>query len=114
MSYYANGELKVVYLSTDKSILDKVEKAFLHINQRYDFECDISDYTTTVEAWGNEPYSRAVTEKLLDLLSDIAQIQEGSSLEFCGEDRTHWRYIFEGGRWKEQSGKLVYKDCEVN
>ena len=58
VSYYANGELKVVYLSTDKSILDKVEKAFLHINQRYDFECDISDYTTTVEAWGNEPYIR--------------------------------------------------------
>ena len=124
MSYYANGELKVVYLSTDKSILDKVEKAFLHINQRYDFEChinqrydfecDILDYTTTVEAWGNEPYSRTVTKKLLDLLSNIAPIQEGSSLEFCGEDRTYWRYIFEGGRWKEQTGKLVYEDSEVN
>ena len=114
MSYYANGELKIVYLSTDKRILDKVEKAFLHINQRYDFECDILDYTTTVEAWGNEPYSRTVTKKLLDLLSGIAQIQECSSLEFCGEDRTYWRYIFEGGRWKEQTGKLVYEDSEVN
>ena len=94
-------------------IPEKVENAFLYVNQRYDYDCDISDYTTTIEAWGNEPYSRTVTEKLLDLLSGIAQIQECSSLEFCGEDRTYWRYIFEGGRWKEQSGKLVYEDCEM-
>ena len=52
MSYYANGELKVVYLTADKSIPEKVENAFLYVNQRYDYDCDISDYTTTIEAWG--------------------------------------------------------------
>ena len=37
-----------------------------------------------------------------------------SSLEFCGEDRTYWRFIFVNGQWKEQSGKLVYEDSELN
>ena len=68
MSYYANGELKIVYLSTDKDISDKVENAFLYINQRYDMDCDVSEDRTVIEAWGNELYSTAATEKLLELL----------------------------------------------
>ena len=110
MSYYANGELKVVYLTADKSIPEKVENAFLYVNQRYDYDCDISDYTTTIEAWGNEPYSTETTEKLLELLTEIAPIKDGAEFDFCGEDRTYWRFIFENGQWKEQSGKIVYHD----
>ena len=124
MSYYANGELKVVYLTADKSIPEKVENAFLYVNQRYDYDCDISDYTTTIEAWGNEPYSTETTEKLLELLTEIAPIKDGAEFDFCGEDRTYWRFmfdfcgedrtywrfIFENGKWKEQSGKIVYHD----
>ena len=110
MSYYANGELKVVYLTADKSIPEKVENAFLYVNQRYDYDCDISDYTTTIEAWGNEPYSTETTEHLLKLLTEIAPIKDGAEFDFCGEDRTYWRFIFENGKWKEQSGKIVYHD----
>ena len=110
MSYYANGELKIVYLSTDKDISDKVEDAFLYVNQRYDMDCDVSEDCTVIEAWGNELYSTAATEKLLELLTEIAPIQEGAELDFCGEDRTYWRFIFENGRWKEQDGEIVYHD----
>ena len=110
MSYYANGELKVVYLTADKSIPEKVENAFLYVNQRYDYDCDISDYTTTIEAWGNEPYSTETTEHLLKLLTEIAPIKDGAEFDFCGEDRTYWRFVFENGNWKEQSGKIVYHD----
>ena len=93
MSYYANGELKVVYLTADKSIPEKVENAFLYVNQRYDYDCDISDYTTTIEAWGNEPYSTETTEHLLELLTEIAPLKDGAEFDFCGEDRTYWRFI---------------------
>ena len=110
MSYYANGDLKIVYLTADKSITEKIENAFLHVNMRYDYECDISDTCTTVEAWGNELYSTEVIKKLLDLLTEIAPIQEGSEIDFCGEDQTYWRYIFENGQWKEQNGEIVYSD----
>ena len=110
MSYYANGELKIVYLATDKDISDKVENAFLYINQRYDMDCDVSEDRTAIEAWGNELYSTTATEKLLELLTEIAPIQEGAELDFCGEDRTYWRFIFENSRWKEQDGEIVYHD----
>ena len=110
MSYYANGELKIVYLSTDKDIIDKVENAFLYVNQRYDMACEVSEDRTVIEAYGNERYSTSATEKLLELLTEIAPIQEGSEIDFCGEDRTYWRFVFENGRWKEQDGEIVYSD----
>ena len=110
MSYYANGELKIVYLSSDKDISEKVENAFLYVNQRYDMDCDVSEDCTVIEAWGNELYSTTATERLLELLTEIAPIQEGAELDFCGEDRTYWRFIFENGRWKEQDGEIVYHD----
>ena len=110
MSYYANGELRIVYLSSDKDISEKAENAFLYVNQRYDMDCDVSEDRTVIEAWGNELYSTAATDKLLELLTEIAPIQEGAELDFCGEDRTYWRFIFENGRWKEQDGEIVYHD----
>ena len=110
MSYYANGELKIVYLSTDKDIIDKVENAFLYVNQRYDMDCEVSEDRTVIEAYGNERYSTSATEKLLELLIEIAPIQEGSEIDFCGEDRTYWRFVFENGRWKEQDGEIIYHD----
>lgn len=110
MSYYANGELRVVFLKADKTIAEKVENAFLHINQRYDYDYELTENTTIIEAWGNELYSTSATEKLLELLTEIAPIQEGSEIDFCGEDQTYWRYIFENGQWKEQNGKIVYSD----
>ena len=110
MSYYANGELKIVYLSTDKDIIGKVENAFLYINQRYDMDSEVSEDRTVIEAFGNERYSTSATEKLLELLTEIAPIQEGSEIDFCGEDQTYWRFIFKDGRWKEQCGEIVYSD----
>ena len=110
VSYYADGELKIVYLSTDKDIIDKVENAFLYVNQRYDMDCEVSEDRTVIEAYGNERYSTSATEKLLELLTEIAPIQEGSEIDFCGEDRTYWRFVFENGRWKEQDGEIVYHD----
>ena len=110
VSYYADGELKIVYLSTDKDINEKVENAFLYVNQRYDMDCEVSEDRTVIEAYGNERYSTSATEKLLELLTEIAPIQEGSEIDFCGEDRTYWRFVFENGRWKEQDGEIIYHD----
>ena len=110
VSYYADGELKIVFLTADTTIPDKVEEAFLYVNQRYDMDCEVSEDRTVIEAYGNERYSTSATEKLLELLTEIAPIQEGSELDFCGEDRTYWRFVFENGRWKEQDGEIVYLD----
>ena len=110
MSYYANGELKIVFLTADTTILGKVEEAFLYVNQRYDMDCEVSGDRTVIEAYGNERYSTSATEKLLELLTEIAPIQEGSEIDFCGEDQTYWRFIFKDGRWKEQCGEIVYSD----
>ena len=110
VSYYADGELKIVFLTADTTIPDKVEEAFLYVNQRYDMDCEVSGDRTVIEAYGNERYSTSATEKLLELLTEIAPIQEGSEIDFCGEDQTYWRYIFENGQWKEQNGKIVYSD----
>ena len=110
VSYYADGELKIVFLTADTTIPDKVEEAFLYVNQRYDMDCEVSEDRTVIEAYGNERYSTSATEKLLELLTEIAPIQEGSEIDFCGEDQTYWRFIFKDGRWKEQCGEIVYSD----
>ena len=69
VSYYADGELKIVFLTADTTIPDKVEEAFLYVNQRYDMDCEVSEDRTVIEAYGNERYSTSATEKLLELLT---------------------------------------------
>ena len=110
VSYYANGELKVVFLKADADIITKVKEVFEQYEIRYDFDSEVSEDSTTVEAWGNDPYSYGEIEEILEIIKQIAPIKDGSEFDFCGEDKSYWRFIFENGRWKEQDGEIVYHD----
>jgi hypothetical protein len=39
-------------------------------------------------------------------------VNEGSHVDFEGEDGTYWRYLFKGGEMRTQTGTITYTDDE--
>ena len=74
-------------------------------------DCEVSEDRTVIEAYGNERYSTSATEKLLELLTEIAPIQEGSEIDFCGEDQTYWRFIFKISPTRSKFTSVLKKQC---
>jgi hypothetical protein len=110
---FVNGELRIIYMGADESIIKKVDEAFRQIGYRYDFDHARLKKGVKVNGWGNEGYSEARIKKLLESLREIAPIEDGSEFDFYDGDSNYWRYIFVNGAWKYQTGKLVYEDCEL-
>ena len=48
-------------------------------------------------------------KEILDLISCIAQIEQGE-IEYFGEDSSHWRFIFKSGSWEMQYGTVKYEE----
>ena len=80
MSYYANGELKVVYLTADKSIPEKVENAFLYVNQRYDYDCDISDTPLRLRRGETSRIQQKLQKSCLNYLQKLLRLRTVQSL----------------------------------
>ena len=110
---FVNGELRLIYINADESIIKKVEEAFRQVNYRYDFDHVRLKQGIKINGWGNESYSEDRIRKLLESLKEIAPIEDGSEFDFYDGDSNYWRYIFVNGAWKYQTGKLVYEDCEL-
>ena len=110
---FVNGELRIIYNNADESIIEKVDEEFRQVNYRYDFDHARLKNGVKVNGWGNEGYSEARINKLLESLKEIATIEDGSEFDFYDGDSEYWRYIFRGGNWIYQTGKLVYEDSEV-
>ena len=111
---FVNGELRIIYTNADKSVIKKVEEAFMQIGYRYDFDHARLKNGVKINGWGNESYSEGRIRQLLESLKALAPIEDGSEFDFNDGDGNYWRYIFRGGVWKYQTGKLVYEDSEVN
>lgn len=107
---FVNGELRIIYINADKSVIKKVEDVFLQAGYRYDFEHMSLKHGVKINAWGNDSYTESHLQELLELLKAIALIEEGSEFDFNDGDGNYWRYIFAKGNWKYQTGKLVYED----
>ena len=110
---FVNGELRIIYMGADESIIKKVDEAFRQIGYRYDFDHAHLKKGVKVNGWGNEGYSEARIKKLLESLREIAPIEDGSEFDFYDGDGEYWSDIFRGGNWIYQTGKLVYEDSEV-
>ena len=110
---FVNGELRIIYMNVDASIIKKVEEVFRQVNFRYDFDHVRLKHGIKINGWGNESYTENRIRKLLESLKALAPIEDGSEFDFNDGDGNYWRYIFRDGNWIYQNGKLVYEDSEV-
>ena len=85
---FVNGELRIIYMGADESIIKKVDEAFRQIGYRYDFDHARLKKGVKVNGWGNEGYSEARIKKLLESLREIAPIEDGSELLMKRFDRS--------------------------
>lgn len=109
MSYYAEGDAVLVYLTTDEKICDTVKDCFEEYLFGYEFNFEIGDDEIIVYAWGNDQYRTEETEEILEKLKTIAPLKDDSEYDFRGSDNELWRFILLNGEWKEQSGRIVYE-----
>ncbi len=66
-----------------------------------------SDELLSVELSFCNNYDKHVVMELLETLSPYTS--EGC-ISYCGEEGEHWRHIFIGGEWTEQSGRICYDE----
>lgn len=67
-----------------------------------------SDGLLSVELSFCNNYDKHVVMELLETLSPYTS--EGC-IPYCGEEGEHWRHIFIGGEWTEQSGRIYYDEA---
>lgn len=124
MSYYADWR-GVLYLKNNLSKeaveraqtiicenteIDDVEYITGVVSSKYDNNrMDLNCAMITVR--GYEVYFEKEWESMLDRLAFY--INEDSALvsqiEFIGDDKSLWRFIFEEGRWLNQNGHVQYE-----
>lgn len=111
MSYYASGSGYIDVGSarpSEQALRDLAEHGGL------DFQLvepnQYSPYYTidVLHEYGN--YSE---EDVIDFLSMTGRALQilGGTIEFSGEDDSHWRFVWNGkdGRWYEQNGSVEYE-----
>lgn len=58
--------------------------------------------------WLTYKYDKYDEDTVMLCLEAIALVTESGSVEFTGEDDSFWRFVFQNGKWIEQSGEIVY------
>ena len=106
MGYYADGN---GYIEFKEALSEELFRKVMEVLGEA-FECDraIGD-TQSVCFWNCEKYYADEVETALLAAADLAPIKEGE-IEYIGEDRTIWHFIFKDGGWVEENGYAVYKD----
>lgn len=111
MSYYASGYGELTTKEPDK-IDDVLEKA-LERKGPYYWNWEISKSGPKNDMISFEYcydiYHEEDVLAVLDILTPITE--EGSQVEFSGEDDSHWAFELKGGKWHERSGYVVYEDA---
>lgn len=107
MGYYANGYGYFEVKDTD-TIVDDFAKAMT------DIEDETCNYKITL--WENDmaidfayhgKYHEEDVREVLDVLTPL--VEDGSMMEFSGEDGSLWAFILENGTWVEKQGYVVYR-----
>lgn len=119
MGYYADGSgyIRFKKLSTEqREKVYAILEDYMEYSYRSDFSGKDGD-VDTVDFWDTDKYHEDDILYVLNELADIATIEEGS-IEYVGEDYTHWRFLFvrasgvrdRRGKWVFQAGRVVYDD----
>lgn len=102
MGYSANG---YGYLETKRTqeVLEIVSNSDLELNMS-----NLGNDCLGIDFYLNDNYNE---DDVYDFLRKITPyVLNCDNLEFTGEDDTHWRFVFKGGRFYEQNGHIEYEE----
>lgn len=101
MGYSANG---YGYLETKNTqeVLNILSSSNLDLSVN-----NVDDYLA-IDCYLNDNYNE---DDVYDFLRKITPyVLNCDNIEFTGEDDTHWRFVFKGGRFYEQNGHIEYEE----
>ena len=110
MGYYATGKGNV-YLNVqnyNNDVRHDIEGILEDLG--YDHDISYEDGTVDIDIC---EYSKFHNDDTYEPLNDLAQkyeVQEGSEIEFEGEDGCRWCYRYTNGEWKELIACVCYPD----
>ena len=122
MGYFANygGRIKTKCLTKDeerKIVHDLNAEEFLDLDylpcpsafENFDIFIEESgeqgNKSYAFEMYGNDKYHE---DDVVGFLMKVKPFVETGEIKYCGEDGTHWRFIFRSGNWYEENGEVVY------
>lgn len=111
MGYYADGSGYVDFRNPLSDV--QVERLKNVLNDGFfEYDLDCGRNHTGVSLWSGDKYRTEMAEETLNSMIPF-DIQRGE-VEFAGEDREYWRFIWiethGKGKWVEQSGHIEYDE----
>jgi len=64
--------------------------------------------------WLTHEYGRYHEDEIIGFLEKMAPYTVSGKIEFIGEDDAIWRFVWDRGKWQEQSGRIVYEPANRN
>ena len=96
----------------DKDTFNAVEDALLaaiSCDGELSFKYGKRAGKTYFDIWDDYTYHEDFVMEALGRVATLAEIEEGE-LAYTGIDSDYWRFLFKGGKWREQNGHIVYED----
>ena len=99
MGYYttAKGYVQLKQRDNGAKVLEELRSCY-----------EINDYDFTYICFGF--YSNYYEDEVEAVLNAILPYISDGEVEYVGEDDCYWRFILKNGKWKYQSGHIVYDD----
>lgn len=98
--YIASGKIKIASESAD---------AFQKLREKYDFDvCKVNSREYTVDACERFSYHEEDFQELADIC------EEGTCLNFIGEDNIVWSLHLHHGVIEDRPGKIIFDEGELN
>lgn len=102
MGYCADGYGTIRFrTSPSKEVLERIESEFEYQASRDEDRC--------VSVWAYDKYHE---DCVLDVLHEITPFVESGVIEYRGDDDCFWRFRFDGERFIEENGHVVYEGDE--
>lgn len=112
MGYYADGDGYITF----KEVLSDENYESLYKILSWAFE-DVDGYPkqvgsdgkvrTSINFWTSDKYYEDEVMDVLNAALRFGEVYDGE-LRYFGEDKTYWRFVYDGKRWQEECGEVVY------
>lgn len=102
MSYYANVDAKIRVTTNNIDIVSTIFAS-------HDFSVD---FDPSYNAFYYSSYGNYDDDVWDDLAGEIAPYVEEGEIEFCGEDDSHWRFVFRKGRYDYEGAEITYEPVD--
>jgi hypothetical protein len=106
MGYYADGSGSIRFAR--QLTQDEHDRVYEALNEVFEVWQSTPPKESVFDFYSSEKYNDDIVLEALNSAAQVAPIADGE-IDYVGEDGCFWRFIFRGGVWDEENGRIIYE-----